>query len=103
MRLGLSARCAAQQYQAANVRFGSEADILGGLPNVRFTLKSGHWNSVVRCPLCANSGLMAPQQIRSLFDHFVGAAKQRNWDGETERLRGPDVEPLLHRTAARLI
>ena len=103
MRLGLSARCAAQQYQAANVRFGSEADILGGLPNVRFTLKSGHWNSVAKCPLSANSGLMAPQKIRSLFDHFVGAAKQRNWDGETERLRGPDVEPLLHRTAARLI
>ena len=25
---------------------------------VRFTLKSGHWNSVVECPLCAKSGLM---------------------------------------------
>src|SRR6516164_6394362 len=24
--------------------------------NVRFTPKSGHWNSVVECPLCANSG-----------------------------------------------
>jgi hypothetical protein len=27
----------------ANVRFGSEADILKGLPDVRFTPKSGHW------------------------------------------------------------
>ena len=40
MRLGLSARCAAQQYQAANVRFGSEADILGGLRD--FTPESRH-------------------------------------------------------------
>jgi len=26
------------------------------LPDVRFTPKSGHWNSVVECLLCANSG-----------------------------------------------
>jgi hypothetical protein len=26
-------------------RFGSKADILGGLRDVRFTLESGHWNS----------------------------------------------------------
>jgi len=24
--------------------------------NVRFTPKSGHWNSIEECPLCANSG-----------------------------------------------
>jgi len=24
--------------------------------NVRFTPKSGHWNSVAECPLCARSG-----------------------------------------------
>jgi hypothetical protein len=35
-------RCAAQQYQVPDVRFGSKADI--GLPaiDVRFTPKSGH-------------------------------------------------------------
>jgi hypothetical protein len=25
------------------------------LINVRFTPESGHWNSAMRCPLCANS------------------------------------------------
>src|SRR6516164_10060563 len=48
MRLGLSARCAAQQYQAADVRFGSKADIARDRLNVRFTPKSGHWNAVPR-------------------------------------------------------
>jgi len=40
----------------ANVRFGSKADIQQCLTNVRFTPKSGHWNSVAKCPLCAKSG-----------------------------------------------
>jgi hypothetical protein len=49
-------QAASEQIWAANVRFGSKADI-GALPiNVRFTPKSGHWNSVVECPLCAKSG-----------------------------------------------
>src|SRR6516162_1224148 len=43
-----------------HVRFGSKADI-GALPiNVRFTPKSGHWNSVVEYPLCAKSGHWPP-------------------------------------------
>jgi len=29
-----------------------------GATDVRFTPKSGHWNSVVECPLCAKSGRM---------------------------------------------
>jgi hypothetical protein len=36
----------------------SALGILGGLCNVRFTPKSGHWNSAVKCLLCANSGFM---------------------------------------------
>ena len=32
--------------------------------NVRFTPKSGHWNSVVECPLCAIS-----RHPARLFDH----------------------------------
>jgi hypothetical protein len=35
--------------------FGSKADIAVPLTNVRFTPKSGHWNSAVKCPLCAKS------------------------------------------------
>ena len=31
--------------------------------NVRFTPKSGHWNSVMECPLCAKSGHQRPGRI----------------------------------------
>jgi len=41
-----------------NVRYRSEADILGGLRDVRFTPKSGHWLSASGCLLCARSGPM---------------------------------------------
>jgi hypothetical protein len=40
--------------QIANVRFGSKADIGKRAADVRFTPKSGHWLSGMRCPLCAN-------------------------------------------------
>src|SRR5215471_1699324 len=33
-----------------------QADIREHLINVRFTPKSGRWNSVAKCPLCAKSG-----------------------------------------------
>jgi hypothetical protein len=38
----------------AHVRFGSEADIEGTASDVRFTPKSRHWNSIEKCPLCAD-------------------------------------------------
>jgi hypothetical protein len=55
-------RRALQQTRCAYVRFGSKADM--GLPliDVRFTPKSGHWNSIDECPLCAKSGHYAVQQ-----------------------------------------
>jgi hypothetical protein len=40
--------------RSANVRFGSKADIGAPPTNVRFTLKSGHWNSVVMSALRQN-------------------------------------------------
>src|SRR5262249_2619159 len=42
--------------EIGDVRFGSKADIGEGATDVRFTPKSGHWNSAARCPLCAKSG-----------------------------------------------
>ena len=39
-------------------------DILGGLRDVRFTSKSGHWNSLAKRPLCAKSRHSALQQKR---------------------------------------
>jgi hypothetical protein len=53
---------AQQQFSKAHVRLGSKADIARDQPNVRFTPKSGHWNSVVECPLLAQSGHTAQQQ-----------------------------------------
>jgi len=62
-----------------NVAFGSLADIATPLGDVRFTPKSGHWNSVAKCLLCAKSGREQVQQKSamkaSLFDHFVGASE----------------------------
>jgi hypothetical protein len=46
----------AAERTAADVRFGSKADIVRCQADVRFTPKSGHWNSLVECPLCAKSG-----------------------------------------------
>jgi len=56
----------------ANVCFGSKADIAARLDDVRFTPKSGHWNSVAKCPLCAKSGPSAMQRKRVLFDRRLG-------------------------------
>jgi hypothetical protein len=49
-----------------NVCFGSKADIAASPTNVRFTPKSGHWNSVAACPLCAKSGREQVQQEASI-------------------------------------
>jgi hypothetical protein len=69
--MGFRDQVAQQQFLAANVRFGSKADIAGDQLNVRFTPKSGHWNSAAKCPLCGKSGHY------SLIDHLIGKAKQR--------------------------
>ena len=65
--MGSECHFAWQQFLGPNVRFGSKADIGEGVTHVRFTPKSGHWNSPAECPLCAKSG-----HERALFDHLVG-------------------------------
>jgi hypothetical protein len=55
---GLSDRIAALRRSnpaTAHVCFGSKADIGAASGNVRFTPKSRHWLSALRCPLCAKS------------------------------------------------
>jgi hypothetical protein len=47
----------------ADVRFGSKADIALRSRHVRFTPKSGHWQTTVGCPLCAKSGCEQVQQM----------------------------------------
>jgi hypothetical protein len=58
-------RCASQQNRALEVRNGSEADILGGLPDVRFTPTSGHQQAHLRRPLCAKTGSRLVYSITS--------------------------------------
>jgi hypothetical protein len=53
---------------AAKLRFGTEADILGGLHDVRFTPKSRHWCATVECPLCAKSALMHCSNRHRAYD-----------------------------------
>ena len=45
-----------RSYIAADVRFGSKADICSAKRHVRFTPNSGHLQRTSPCPLCANSG-----------------------------------------------
>ena len=44
--------------------------------DVCFTPKSGHWNSVAECPLCAKSGDMHCSKQLQLFNYLVSASKQ---------------------------
>ena len=68
---------AQQQSEAADVRFGSKADMCSHSGNVRFTPKSGHWNSVAECPLCAISRHSALRQRLALFDHYDARGTER--------------------------
>jgi hypothetical protein len=51
----------------------------------------------------------ARQQTAPLFDHLVGAAYEGQWNGETERLRGLEIDDqldfggLLHRQVGGLL
>src|SRR5262249_1648780 len=49
--MGSDRHFAQQQSPGPNVRYGSQADILEGLCDVRFTPKSGHQITVRPCPL----------------------------------------------------
>src|SRR6516165_5416023 len=57
-----------------------------GETDVRFTPESGHWNSVVECPLCAKSGHTLLRQSMLLFDHLVGARQECRWHRKAERI-----------------
>jgi hypothetical protein len=50
---GVRRHLARQQVSTTDFRFGSKADIAALPINVRFTTKSGHWNSLAKCPLYA--------------------------------------------------
>ena len=52
-----------------DVRIGSLADISERTSDVCFTTESGHAQPQHRCPLCANSGLRLPPNLRHSWRH----------------------------------
>jgi len=66
----------ARPVRARDFRFGSKADIGVRPRHVRSTPKSGHWNSVVECPLCANSGHSALVRFPLVGARAVTTARQ---------------------------
>ena len=52
--------------------------------------KSGYVRCNSVCPLCANK-----RTSSVLFDHLIGAGKQRRWYGEAERLGGLKIDYQL--------
>ena len=77
-----------------DVRFGSLADIRPKELDVRFTPKSGHWLSVLGCPLCARSRLMQCSK-KVLFNHLVSECKKRFRNLDAERLGDCDINDKL--------
>ena len=97
----------ARQQSSRDVRFGSKADIgkvrpMSALPP-KADIGTQSWN--VRFVPKADSCSAAK---RSLFDHLVGASKERRRYRKTEGLRGGEIDDkrelrrLLDRNVARL-
>src|SRR2546429_6596132 len=76
---------------------------------VRFCPKSRHRCCVPARPLRARSGCEQMQQVAPLLDHLVGAAEQRDWKSDAERMGGLEIDDqlgfcgLLHREVGRLL
>jgi len=69
---------------ARHVRFGSKADVAAPSCDVRFTPKSGHWNSVVECPLCAKADIGGQSfndvSVTSEFSNMPATRSRRKHD-----------------------
>jgi hypothetical protein len=57
--------------------------------------KADKWQTTSASPLCAICVINAVQQKAALFDHLVGAGKERRWDSEAEGAGGLEVDYQL--------
>jgi len=71
---------------AADVRSGSQADILGGLRDVSALPPKADMD---QC------GMMSAKGHKRSFDHLVGDSKNAGWDDEAERLGSLDIDDEL--------
>jgi len=90
--MGFRGQFAGQQSSAAHVRFGSKADIARDQVNVRFTPKSGHWNSAAKCPLCADN--FAINEAPNVLQEFGGYAQNNGANGGYSVQVGGDIPYL---------
>ena len=79
-----------RSYIAADVRFGSKADICSAKRYVRFTPESRHVHCNSVYPLCANNGHCAAS-----IEQRVGALQKLFWNCEPYGLRSLEIDDQL--------
>src|SRR5262245_56377586 len=77
--------------------FGSDSDLAAACWQVSFTSMSRHWSPSLEGPRSATTGLMHRSNPLRLLDHLIGAAEQRERDGQAEGLDQLDFHRLLDR------
>src|SRR5215467_1161576 len=80
------------QCLACEVRYGSIRVVTQMWRTRRLHPRKPTWESRSIASQRTKTGGEQSQQDRRLFDHFVSVGEQRQWHGEAERLRGPEVD-----------
>jgi len=78
------------RFQAADVRFGSFADIRRSKPGAALSPKADI--EVTHRHVCFGPFPESSSAASGLFDQFVGTAGKREWKGDIERGGGLEVD-----------